>query len=703
MHVKSLFSKPIGSTVRFRLIGLCVGLMVVFLTSCALFLVYIKEQRIEHLALEEQERRLTTIAEVGSALLTARQASTIANNARINGDDAAWTERALIADGKFDEFYKTAELMGAFDPESRDLILQSARGVWRELSDRAFKEYSSQAQDKPALLEIQSRMGAIENVLASSTLREKQYTQAITRASEGRASLGMHVALGLTLITAVAMALVVLTVLRSILKPMAVVIEAIRQVNAGQTLLDLPQVDEGELGEVAAAVRHFRHHAEKLQRQAYRDSLTGLGNRAYLGEVLEIALSKAAATDKTVALLYIDLDRFRVINERVGDHFADRYLCECASRLTRFLPPDSELFRHAADKFVVMTEGLTAGPVLRSQLQADSELLMRAIQEPYPIGTEIIQTTATVGISVAPEDGSSAEQLIRSAEAGLNAAKKAGRNKIRFASGQQTATSRSRAVLASEISRGIKTGQFELFYQPIVDFAQGQVVSAEALIRWRHPTRGLVLAGDFIDVAEEEGLIVRLGEETLRLAHEQATVWAEKGFVIRLAVNVSARQLQEGLPERLREMRERMGTGPCMIDLELTESALFDHTEHTRATLLEMKAMGYRLGLDDFGTGYSSLSYLLRLPIDKIKIDRQFVAEIERRQETMAVIGATLTLARVLHLEVIAEGIETASQAHLLMGQGCALLQGFYFSPALPAAEFESWVADYNQQIHGMA
>ena len=513
----------------------------------------------------------------------------------------------------------------------------------------------------------------------------------------------MRVAIGLTLITAIAMALVVLTVLQSILKPMAVVIEAIRQVNSGQTLLDLPKVAEGELGEVATAVRHFRHHAEKLQRQAYRDSLTGLGNRAYFGEVLETALSRAVATDKTVALLYVDLDRFRMINERVGDHFADRYLCECASRLTRFAPPDAEVFRHAADKFVVMVENLALTPLLRSQLQSDAELLMRSIHEPYPIGTEIIQTTATVGISLAPEDGSSAELLIRSAEAGLSAAKKSGRNRIRFASGSQSATARSRAALASDISRGIKAGEFELFYQPIVDFAQNRVVSAEALIRWRHPSRGLLLAGDFIDIAEEEGLIVRLGEETLRLAHGQASAWATKGFEIRQAINVSARQLQEGLVDKLRSMREQMGPGPCLIDIELTESALFDHTEHTRSTLLDMKAMGYRLGLDDFGTGYSSLSYLLRLPIDKIKIDRQFVADIERRQETMAVIGATLTLARVLNLEVIAEGVETESQAHLLVGQGCALLQGFYFSRALPAPEFETWVAQYNQKILGPA
>lgn len=696
------FPRPLVTTVRFRLIGLTVGLMVAFVASCVLFLAYIGAQRSEHRALEEQERRLTTIAEVGTALLTARQASTAANNARIN-HQPNYEEIAQVADAKFAEFFTAVELVGAFDLANRDVIRSSAATVWRELADRAYQEYVSQAEEKPALMEIQQRMARVEAALAASAHLQKLRSDEIRQGSEDRAQLGMRVAIVLTAVTAIAMLLVVLTVLRSILKPMGVVIEAVRQVNAGQTLLDLPSVEEGEFGDVAMAVRHFRSHAEKLQRQAYRDTLTGIGNRTFLGEKLEAALARCSESQKAVALVYVDLDRFRLINERVGDHFADRFLCECANRLARFAPQDAEVFRYAADKFVVMIEDLENSPLLRTQLQTDAELLMRSVHEPFPIGTEIIQTTATIGISIAPEDGSTAELLIRSAEAGLSTAKKAGRNKIRFASGSQTAAARARAALATDISRGISAGEFELFYQPIVDFARRQSIAAEALIRWRHPTRGLILAGDFIDVAEEEGLIVRLGEEILRLAHAQARAWEEQGFEIRLAVNVSARQLQEGLIEKLEALQGPSGTVPCRIDLELTESALFDHTENTRAKLLAIKKMGYRLGLDDFGTGYSSLSYLLRLPIDKIKIDRQFVADIARNNETMAVIGATLTLARVLRLEVIAEGVETEEQAHLLVGQGCALLQGFHFSPALPGAEFEAWVQQYNKKKLGVS
>ena len=669
-----------------------------FLLSCILFLAYISAQRQEHLAQEEVDRRVTTIAEVGSALGAARQASTNATNARINHEQEAWVRWGEVTTAAYADFFRVLDKLAVFDPEATQVIRDAAKDAWPKLNDQAFKEFSEKRADMPTLRELSRRFTLIEETLQQSKARAAERSQLIREDSERRLDLGQRVAVGLTIVTSLAISLVVLTVVRSILAPLGVVIEAVRQVNAGETELDLPTVADGEFGEVAQAVRVFRTYAEKLQRQAYRDALTGLGNRFLLVERLQHLFSIEEHGFGT-ALLYLDIDRFRSIDERAGTHGANRYLVEIASRLARLVPDDAELFRDMGDKFVVLIPEVRLDDTTRSQLTADAAGLMRVFQEPYFINREPLSTTATVGIAFSPEDGSSPEQLIRSADAASAAAKDAGRGKIRFASGEQTSLLRARAVLAAEITRGLKRGEFCLHYQPIIDYAQRRVVAAEALMRWQHPERGLLSAGAFIAVAEEEGLISLIGEESLRLAHLQAAKWRDQGFDMLLSVNLSARQMQEGVLDRLRALRADFGPGPCRIDLELTESALFESTSAVREMLQEMRKMGYRLALDDFGTGYSSLSYLLRLPIDKIKVDRQFVSEMESRQETMAVVGATITLARILKLEVIAEGVETASQADRLFEEGCALLQGFYFSPALPTPEFEAWVHRYNKAV----
>ncbi|HWY23278.1 MAG TPA: EAL domain-containing protein, partial [Nevskia sp.] len=428
------------------------------------------------------------------------------------------------------------------------------------------------------------------------------------------------------------------------------------------------------------------------RRLAYQDPLTSLGNRARLDETLQAALG--AAGEARPVLCYVDLDNFRSINDRLGHQAGDTYLCEAAQRLRRLLPPAAGLFRYAGDKFIaLLQDGAAPGD---AQLRQLADRVLRGMAEPYRLGEQLLHMSVSIGIALSPGDGDTAEQLISSAEAAGHAAKRSGRNNARFAGGQLSSRLRREAALVGEIRRGLEQGEFELFYQPIVDVEQGRAVAAEALVRWRHPARGLVLPGEFIQVAENEGLIGGIGDRCLRLALEQLRLWRAAGLELRVAVNLSARQVQDDhILGTLASLRETDAAAAALIDLELTESLLFDTSDNTRRVLEEIRRYGYRLGMDDFGTGYSSLSYLRRLPLDKLKVDRQFVADLGSSRQSQAIVSAVLALARTLELEVVAEGVEAPLQARLLREQGCRLQQGYLYAPPLPADEFARWIAAY--------
>jgi len=490
--------------------------------------------------------------------------------------------------------------------------------------------------------------------------------------------------------------LLVLIVVRSIIRPLQAVTVALGQVNAGKREIDLPPVSGDEFGQMALALAQFRDGAEKLRRLAYHDPLTALGNRAKLEESLQAALQPRPPNEERTALFYFDLDNFRSVNDRLGHKAGDQYLCEAVTRLQRLLPAGTELFRYGGDKFIALIGDGPAADAPDLRLREIADRALHGVAEPYRIGSDLLHMSVSIGIAVSPGDGPSAEHLISSAEAAGHAAKRSGRNNARFAGGQLTGLLRRQLALAGEIGRGLERNEFELFYQPIVDVENHQVVGAEALVRWRHPQRGLLLPGEFIQVAEDEGLIKALGERCLRIVHAQLRQWRGQGHEFRVAVNLSARQVQDAqILERLDELRKDDAAAAAMIELELTESVLFDSSESTRKTLEEIKRLGYRLGMDDFGTGYSSFGYLQRLPIDKIKIDRQFVADLGVSRQAEAIVSAMLALSQKLDLQIVAEGVETLLQMRMLHSQGCRLQQGFLFAPALPTLEFERWAAAY--------
>ncbi len=687
-------------SVRARLLGLTASLFLAFVAGSLLLTFLVERNHGDQIAGVEQSRRFQAILDTEQAMGLYRHHGSQINAASMLGDaDKERLARAAYADSRH-ALDERLQVLGGFDRNSHDIV----SGALDEIPDyteqvMAALRTGHQVESAPALAELQRRLDLIEDTLQSARRRELDTLQQIQRRAFERANVARHVGLGLTLVIVVSGVLLIVTVVRSILRPLRITTEAIRQVNSGALDIDLPPPRRDEFGEMAQAIRHFRDRAEKLERLAYYDTLTGLGNRERLEETLErtVALcEKAGRKERCFALVALDLDNFASINQRLGHRLGDRYLSEAATRLQRFLPPEVALFRHSGDKFAAVVEASEGEASFEDRLKSLADVVLRGVSEPYLIPNHLLNMSVSMGISIYPEDGSTVEQIFASAQSAVIAAKQSGRNTMRFAGGKMASQLRRQKSLANEIRRGLQNGEFEVFYQPIVDFGSGLVSGAEALTRWRHPQRGLLTAGEFITAAEEEGLVGKLGQRCLEAVHRQSEIWQRAGHHWRLAVNLSARQLQqENLLDSLRNARLGIAEGDHLIDLELTESALFDTSDPMRELLNSVRRQGYRIGMDDFGTGYSSFTYLQWLPVDKIKIDRQFVCTMEASKQAMGIISATMALARNLGLEVVAEGVETAQQAALLAEMGCTLHQGFHYSPAVPADAFEIWAQDY--------
>jgi diguanylate cyclase (GGDEF)-like protein len=684
-------------SVRFRLLGLCLGLLVVFGSSSLLLGYLIKRNQEEQVAQAEQYRRFATIQAVQEAISLDNRVGSDVNVAMIQKKPEDEAKAHKLEQQARNGIWVELDRLRGFDPDSAQIIESAEKDVpyYAEHWARAVAE-GRNAEAEPFMAQLELRANKLEDTMRAATARERTLAERIRREANERAALAIRIAVVITFFAEIVGIVLVLLVVRSIIRPLRITTEAIRQVNAGQLEIDLPPVGGDEFGEVALALRQFRDGAEKLRRLAYLDSLTGLGNRAQLEETLVATLQAPRPHEEPLALFYFDLDNFRSVNDRLGHKAGDAYLCEAATRLQRFLPVGSELFRYGGDKFIAVLDDATAGGAIELRLRQIAETVLRGIGEPYRLGNQLLHMSVSIGIAVSPGDGKTAEHLINSAEAAGHAAKRSGRNNARFADGQLTGVLRRQLALAGEIRRGLEQGEFEVFYQPMVDAENRRVNGAEALIRWRHPERGLLLPGEFIQVAESEGLIDAIGEHCLRVAHVQLREWLACGHQFRISVNVSARQVQDGkILEPLAALRDEDAQATQLIDLELTESVLFDNSENIRRTLEEIKRFGYHLGMDDFGTGYSSFGYLQRLPIDKIKIDRQFISEIGRSRQAEAIISAILALARSLDMDIVAEGVETPLQMKRLLKQGCRIQQGFLFSPAIPAADFMRWVEAY--------
>lgn len=436
---------------------------------------------------------------------------------------------------------------------------------------------------------------------------------------------------------------------------------------------------------VVEDISRRKEDEEQIAWLAHHDPLTDLPNRALLGDRLERSLARAARKANRVALLVLDLDRFKMINDSLGHGVGDQLLQQVAGRLSGAVRETDTVSRQGGDEFLIVLGDIS-----------DPDDIVRVVQkvldrmdQPFELAGQALSSTVSIGIAVYPDDGSDGETLIKNADSAMYCAKEEGRNTFRFYTEAMNQSALSRLRMENALRVALERGELSLAYQPQIEIVSRRLLGVEALLRWTSASLGPVSPAAFIPVAEDSGQIIAIGEWVLSQACEQVRRWREQGLGdICVAVNLSALQfLRSDIVSTVRDAIAASAIPPQLIELELTESLLMQNAEGVLRTMRELKALGVRLSIDDFGTGYSSLSYLKRFPVDRLKVDRSFVKDAADNPDDAAIVRTIIQLGRSLKLDVIAEGAETAAQIEFLAAQGCHSVQGFYFSRPLPEAE----------------
>lgn len=432
---------------------------------------------------------------------------------------------------------------------------------------------------------------------------------------------------------------------------------------------------------------------ERITFLAHNDPLTGLANRSLLHARVELALAMAARGARHAAVLFLDLDRFKTVNDSLGHAVGDSLLQKVAQRIQRCVRDEDTVARLGGDEFVIVLSDLRSA----EDAAIVASKILEAHVDPFPLGEFEVNVTPSIGIAVYPDNGGDCQTLLKNADVAMYYAKQKGRNNFQFFTGAMNAFALERLVLSNALRRAVPNRELSLVYQPQMAIDGHCVVGGEALLRWHHPELGGVPPSRFIPIAEEHGLIVSIGEWVLREACRQNRQWQDQGLPKRpVAVNLSALQFrQRNIVELIRDVLSDTGLEARWLELELTESLIMDEAENVIETLRSLKAVGVRLSIDDFGTGYSSLSYLRRFAIDKLKIDRSFVQDATRTADGAAIVKAVIGLAKTLNLCVIAEGVETHEQLHFLSQQGCDEVQGYYFARPMPPEAFAHFIREH--------
>jgi len=452
---------------------------------------------------------------------------------------------------------------------------------------------------------------------------------------------------------------------------------------------------ERELREVE--VRRDRKRAEDtVERQAHYDLLTNLPNRTTFRDRLTVALAQAGRNRKMLAVLFVDLDRFKTIVDTLGHTIGDQVLRGVAERLGASLEEGDTLARMGGDEFVILLPQINRA----DRAVRVAQRIIEAIKPPFHFDRNELHITMSIGITLFPYDGEDADTLLKNADTALYRAKEQGRNNYQLYTPAMNARAFERLALENSLRRAVERKEFLMYYQPQIDVRTQTIVGAEALLRWQHPDLGIVYPSEFISIAEETGLITQLGEWVLRTACMQNKVWQKAGLPpITVAVNLSARQFQQqDLVENVARILKETGLDARWLEMEITEGIAMQNADYTNVLLRGLKEMGVRVALDDFGTGYSSLNYLKKFPIDTLKIDQSFVRDLTTDANDAAIANAVIVLAHSLKLKVIAEGVETRQQEAFLLEHHCDLIQGFLFSSPLPAAAFEVLIRQHLQK-----
>lgn len=436
-----------------------------------------------------------------------------------------------------------------------------------------------------------------------------------------------------------------------------------------------------------------KRYQEQLEYQANFDALTGLPNRSLLHDRLRQSVA-AQRYVRAIGVVFLDIDHFKFVNDSLGHNTGDKLLKEVAARLTQTVRDGDTVARLGGDEFILILNDQTGQDVIYRAMQR----IINKVAEPINVDGHELLVTCSAGISLYPQDGPDVETLLRNADAAMYRAKEKGRNNFQFYTAEMNQQVNERLKMENGLRRALERKEFELYYQPRIDVRTGAAVGCEALLRWRHPERGLLLPERFIALAEETGLIVPIGEWVLRTACARACAWQKrKSLPVSVSVNLSSRQFkQEALAAAVAAALEESGLDPRLLEMELTESLVMHDTEAAIHVLTRLREIGVELSVDDFGTGYSSLSYLTRLPISALKIDQSFVHDVRQcdSPDQGIVAQAIISLGHNLKLKVVAEGVETDAQFEFLKKHGCDEVQGFRFGKPLPADEFEKFLSD---------
>lgn len=425
----------------------------------------------------------------------------------------------------------------------------------------------------------------------------------------------------------------------------------------------------------------------RVEYLAYHDTLTGLPNRRLFAERLQNAISIAEKNQQLLAVLFLDLDRFKIINDSWGHAVGDLLLKKMAIRLSSYLQQDNTVCRLAGDEFIILLRNV---PSLQGVVKIVQDLL-KLVAQPFSLDNKIFYLSCSIGITIYPYDGNDGDTLIRYADMAMSRAKELGKNNYQFFTSDLDSFISRKLLIENGLRKALKNQEFTVYYQPQVNLKTGEMVGVEALIRWQSPELGAVSPGEFIPVAEETGIIMEIGEWILRTAYLQIKTWEKQGYpVLRIGVNLSPRQFQQdNLVQNIASLLAENHLSPQQLDLEITESMAMYNVEVVISKLKALKKLGVHLSLDDFGTGYSSLSYLSKMPIDTLKIAQMFVQQITDNPDDTPIVKAIIVMARSLHLHVLAEGVEKLEQAEYLTELECNEAQGYLFSKPLPASELE--------------
>ena len=456
-----------------------------------------------------------------------------------------------------------------------------------------------------------------------------------------------------------------------------------------QLMSDVVTTPDGDVFAIITTsedITERKKNEETIRRLAFYDALTGLPNRALFKDRLGQIFAKVRRHGETIPVMFVDLDRFKNVNDTLGHSTGDLLLKAVAKRLKEIVRESDTVGRLSGDEFVIILPDMASS----GDVTIVAAKILEKISEVFVINDMEVYITASIGISIFPQDGSNVEDLLKNADAAMYFAKEQGRNNYQFYSSAINGSLIEEIRIQSNLRKALKEKEFVVYYQPQLDLSSGLIVGAEALVRWQHPDYGLLSPGEFITLAEQAGVIADVGDYLLFTACAQNKAWQEAGFPpIRIAVNVSTYQfIRKGFVKMLKETLEEVKLEPSYLDLEFTESIVIKNTDFIRSTFSELRSLGVSCSIDDFGTGYSALNYLKFLPINRLKLDRSFVASLAKDANDRAISRAIITMAHELNLKVTAEGVESVQQLEFLCEHGCDEAQGFLFSRPRPARDF---------------